>query len=159
MPITGAKPQDVKRHRNPETYEWLEVLDVPYEGASPDLPNTHEVTSRGGKRYEMTFQQMTKDWWEVIRRMPHCVKWSDSDWQFALATSIVADEAFSGNIGAAAELRQRERFMGTTMDARRDLRIKYVSELSGSNEVATESSAPIAGETSTDRRAKLLSVV
>ncbi len=41
-------------------------------------------------------------------------------------TAIVAAAFHSGSVAAAAELRQREKILGTTLDARRDLRIRYV---------------------------------
>lgn len=49
-----------------------------------------------------------------------------SDWRFALTTALVADMAYRGNNAAATELRNREKVMGTTMEFRRDLRIRYV---------------------------------
>ena len=161
MSVRGPKPADDRtqvRHRNPETYEWLEVLNVPYEGPSPDLPDTHEVTSRGGNRYEVTISDLTREWWQAVRHMPHCVHWTDTDWQFARSTAFVADEAFAGNIGAAAELRQREKILGTTMDARRDLRIRYVSELTQSPETTTESNGQVVKPLN-DRRKRLSAVV
>lgn len=58
--------------------------------------------------------------------MPHCIIWDSSDWQFAMDTAYVAAAFHRGNIKAATELRQREKIMGTTVDSRRDLRIRYV---------------------------------
>lgn len=149
MPLAGAKPQDDHRHRNPPVHEWQEVLNTPYTGDSPELPSTHFTTSRGGNRNEFKFQPMVLEWWNVLRQMPHCILWSESDWQFALATAVVADEAFAGNTGAAAELRMREKILGTTYDARRDLRIRYVESLSGDTvSNATNSN----GNVATDKR-------
>jgi hypothetical protein len=45
---------------------------------------------------------------------------------FAVTTAIVADAAFCGGVGAATELRNRERKMGVTADDRVSLRIRYV---------------------------------
>ena len=50
---------------------------------------------------------------------------------FAISTVHVAEQAFLGVASAATELRSREKIMGTTVDARRDLRIRYVDELTG----------------------------
>ena len=58
--------------------------------------------------------------------MPHCVLWSPSDWAFTLDTALVHAQAVTGVISAMAELRQREKIIGTTVDARRDLRIRYI---------------------------------
>lgn len=70
----------------------------------------------------------TRKWWRTVSRMPHCVLWNESDWQFALDTAMVAAAFHSGDARVANELRQREKIMGTTADARRDLRIRYVDE-------------------------------
>lgn len=59
--------------------------------------------------------------------MPHCALWRATDWQFALDTAFVHAHFIAGEMSRAAELRLRERAMGTTEDARRDLRIRYVS--------------------------------
>jgi hypothetical protein len=39
---------------------------------------------------------------------------------------MVHASASHGSVSAMSELRQREKIMGTTVDARRDLRIQYV---------------------------------
>jgi hypothetical protein len=57
--------------------------------------------------------------------MPHCVLWTETDWQFALDTALIAAAFHMGDTKQAVELRQREKVMGTTLDARRDLRIRY----------------------------------
>lgn len=69
--------------------------------------------------------------------MPHCILWTPSDWSFALTTAMVADAAFSGGVGAATELRNREKVLGTTVDFRRNLRIRYV-EPKAENETPAE---------------------
>ena len=68
----------------------------------------------------------TLRWWRAISRMPHCVVWTASDWQFALDTAVIAAAFHAGDYRLAAELRQREKVLGTTVDARRDLRIRYL---------------------------------
>lgn len=45
---------------------------------------------------------------------------------FAVDTAMVHAQASHGSVSAVAELRQREKIMGTTVDSRRDLRIRYV---------------------------------
>jgi hypothetical protein len=93
--------------------DWFAVVDKPYIGHVPDpgvLP------------------ERTREWWAVVSRMPHCMLWSEADWQFAVDTAHVhAGWVVSGAVAQAAELRLRERVLGTTLDARRDLRIRYVS--------------------------------
>lgn len=61
--------------------------------------------------------------------MPHCKLWTPGDWQFAILTAHVADMAYRGHTGSAAELRNREKVMGTTYEYRRDQRIRYVAPL------------------------------
>ncbi|MBA8925923.1 hypothetical protein BC739_003122 [Kutzneria viridogrisea] len=79
----------------------------------------------------------TLRWWDEVSRMPHCVLWTPSDWQFALDTARVAAAFHAGDVRVATELRQRERILGTTADARRDLRIRYTEPPSETSESAT----------------------
>lgn len=130
MPSPGTKPKAGPKHgRSPLTVDWTDVVDEPYVGWRPDLPETRRVewTERDGRRSEdQRLRPETEGWWETVSTMPHCRLWSKSDWVFALATAFVADMVFCGDRGAAGELRQREKIMGVTVDARRDLRIRYV---------------------------------
>jgi hypothetical protein len=58
--------------------------------------------------------------------MPHCVLWSETDWEYAVDTAQVHAQFSTGDMRVAAELRNREKLLGNTFDARRDLRIRYV---------------------------------
>jgi len=58
--------------------------------------------------------------------MPHCVLWCPATWQFALMTMELAALVNDDEPRWAAELRARERVLGTTRDALRDQRIRYV---------------------------------
>jgi hypothetical protein len=99
-------------------------------------------------------EDRTRDWWEAVSTMPHCRLWTKSDWAFALDTAMVHASSVYGSVTAASELRQREKILGTTLDARRDLRIRY-SEGEFSNQPATTTApAPVAHIA--DRRARLL---
>lgn len=120
MPISGRKANEGRpvRHRVKPVHEWTEVDDLPFE-AGPKLPAVQPG--------DTSWPRQTRRWWKAISRMPHCVLWDESDWQFALDTLIVAAAFHGGDIKAATELRQREKIMGTTVDARRDLRIRYVT--------------------------------
>ena len=110
--VTGRKPKPENRHRVKPTHDWVEVPDIEFTGA-PGLPN------KG-------FSQMVEDWWAAISTMPHCVLWKRADWQFAIETAYVCEAFHRGQPERAGELRIREKVMGTTLDARRDLRIRYV---------------------------------
>jgi hypothetical protein len=121
MPVAGRKPKPdgQKRNRVKPTHDWVEVADVPFAEA-PKLPS-RMPDGRGWPAW-------TKRWWSTVSAMPHCVLWDDSDWQFAIDTALIAAEFHRGESRVATELRQREKILGTTMDARRDLRIRYVSQ-------------------------------
>ncbi len=128
MPVSGrkAKPEGQARHRVKPTHDWIEVVDEPYTGERPTLPKSRTISTPFGPK-QVALRGMTKTWWDAVSTMPHCILWTPSDWTFALTTAMVADAAFSGGVGAATELRNRERVLGTTVDYRRDLRIRYVS--------------------------------
>lgn len=70
----------------------------------------------------------TRDMWAAWSSMPHCALWRPSDWQFALDTLELASRAFGDGARASlwAELRTREKVMGTTWSARQDMCIRYV---------------------------------
>ena len=139
MPVAGRKPKEgPKRNRMPAVHDWLEVEDKPFTGKPPiDLPSSRRFVTKLGQVIELPLSDLTGRWWKTIRSMPHCVLWSDADWQFAVTTALVADAAFNAEPGSMAELRQREKLLGTTIDARRDLRIRYVPK-----EANTSTTAP-----------------
>lgn len=114
----GRKPKPAGQavNRNLPTHEWREIVDVPFDGVSPDLPD------------DQTWSARTRKWWETVRRMPHCSLWSDSDWQDALLAATVA-EVFFAEKKLANEFRFWCAILGTNDLARRDLRIRYVSAL------------------------------
>lgn len=103
--------------------DWIEVANRPYEGASPDLPRL----PRGARYHELVTQ-----WWDMVRHMPHCVRWTPTDWQFALETALMKNHFWkvfaAGELTttAATEIRRREDMMGTTEEARQKRRIRYV---------------------------------
>lgn len=118
MPLAGRKPPDQPvRHRHSPVHEWTDVERLPFEGGPP-LPRVQPGSA--------SWPTETRRWWKVVSRMPHCILWDDADWQFAVDTARVAAAFHRGEQKVATELRQRERIMGTTLDARRDLRIRYI---------------------------------
>ncbi|MGI8614625.1 MAG: hypothetical protein ACR2KL_11890 [Nocardioidaceae bacterium] len=74
--------------------------------------------------------------------MPHCVLWAASDWEFVYDTATVKDRFLAfGGTSLATELRNREKVLATTAEARRDQRIRYVSADAGAtdtDDVVTE---------------------
>lgn len=122
MPPAGAKPkppgQAVTRHQ--QVHEWLEVEDVPFEGG-PDLPESGVPGLRSG------WPQRIRDKWDAWRTMPHCKHWGPAEWDYALdSIGLAALYHLSGEAKFATELRNREKVLGTTLDYRRALRIRYV---------------------------------
>lgn len=117
MPVAGRKPkpqgQAVTRHK--PIHDWTDVPDVPYAGPIPKLPQR-----RGG------WPARTKRKWGAWSTMPHCSLWGPAEWDFALDALELAAQFHEGNPRVATELRNRERVLGTTLDFRRDLRIRYV---------------------------------
>jgi len=111
--IRGRKPKAEHRHRVRPVHEWAEVPDIEFEDG-PELPPVRQ------------WPELTRQWWEAVSRMPHCVLWTESDWRFAIDTAVVAAAFHNGDLKQAAELRQRERVLGMTAGARLDLRIRYV---------------------------------
>lgn len=128
MPMPGRKPKPthLKVNQNSPVAEWTSVPNVPYTGPVPvELPETKRIMAKNGP-IDVPLLDATHDWWEALCRMPHCVLWEESDWHFALVTAIIADAALGGISSAATELRTREKVLGTTVDFRRGLRIRYV---------------------------------
>lgn len=122
MPVAGRKPkpEGQKRNRMKPAHDWVEVLRVPFKGA-PKLPRQMP----DGRAWPA----WTKRWWATVSSMPHCVLWDEADWQFATDTALIAAALHTGDTRVATELRNREKVLGTTVDFRRDLRIRYVDEI------------------------------
>lgn len=150
MPVTGPKPSGRPlASKMPHKTEWTDVPDLPYQGEKPELPTSRLVMNPKGELEEFPIEPRTRDWWEAISTMPHCILWKKSDWQFAVDTAMVHADACHGKTTAMGELRQREKIMGTTVDARRDLRIRYVEPQDETPQIALVASID-------ERRQKLL---
>lgn len=70
--------------------------------------------------------EATREWWDVVSRMPHTVLWDEGDWQFARDTLYLVAAYHAGHVTKEAVVLRREKILGITSDARRDLRIRYV---------------------------------
>jgi hypothetical protein len=149
--MRGAKPKENKHGRTPTVHEWIEVPNRPYRGKTASLPDKRTVGYVDGKPVTLALHAQTRAWWRDLCSMPHCVLWTATDWRFAVETALVADMFFQGDRMAGAELRIREKVLGTTFDARRDLRIRYVDA-----PVDVEKTTP-ASVTSIDARRRRLS--
>jgi hypothetical protein len=73
--------------------------------------------------------------------MPLARLWFEPDWQYALDALELVAIAFEDDakVGVFAELRLREKQMGTTWSARQDMRIRYVEPADVSSPVAVSS--------------------
>lgn len=121
MAIRGPRPKPHRRNRGPLTHEWVEVENAPF-GGGPELP---ELRADG-----RPWPQRTREKWEAWRSMPHCRLWSPAEWSFALDTlELAADFHKTQEPKYATELRNREKVLGTSLDYRRGLRIRYVDPL------------------------------
>lgn len=115
--------QSARRLGHSPNADWIDVPNRPFEGTSPDLPKLP-----GRAKYHV----LVTTWWEMVRTMPHCVRWTPTDWQYAVETALLKHffwtDATNGEVKttAATEIRRREDNMGTTEEARRKLRIRYV---------------------------------
>lgn len=126
MGMAGRKPSERPVvHRVKPTVDWTDIVNVPYSGIVPELPLSRTIL-KDGEPIEIPLETRTRNWWNAVTKMPHCILWQDSDWMFAVDTAMVHAQASHGSVSAIAELRQREKIMGTTVDSRRDLRIRYV---------------------------------
>jgi hypothetical protein len=122
MALRGPAAKAIKHGKTPNA-DWVDVPDAAYAGPSPDLPKL-------ANRRKWT--DLVVQWWEQVRTMPHCVLWEPTDWQFAIETALMKDQFWreyaDGEMKstAATEIRRREAVLGTTAEARRQLRIRYV---------------------------------
>lgn len=120
MPIGGRKPKPPGEavNRNKPVFDWTEVEDTPYE----DGPKLYGKRANGEN-----WPDRVRDRWQVWRRMPHARLWTDADWEFILDTlEVYARFCETGEVKYATEMRSREKIIGTTIDSRRDLRIRYI---------------------------------
>lgn len=113
----------VLRDGHPEDRSALRQLDK-------QMANTLSVLNPKS-RSPLTWPPATRRWWKAVSTMPHCALWDEAEWQFAIDTASLVAALHAGDLRVAAEVRAREAIIGTTADARRDLRIKYVSPDSG----------------------------
>lgn len=145
----GAKPKEDRsqiRHRI-AVLDFDDIPDVPHNG--PKLPVRHRFV--GGKEVRAAWPTATKRWWEKIRQMPHAKRWTPTDWEFAFLTAEGHARYVEGK-GSLVEIRARERRMGTTEEARRDMRIRYVAPSAATKrEEAGEVAAPAVAVASVTR--------
>lgn len=110
---------------------WIYVEDrVSRRKPLMDLPAQRGVLrdEETGSEIPIPWHDQTIAWWKVVKGLAHSTLWTVGDWAFAVSTAYIADSAFSqGGASAFIELRQREAALGMTSEARRKLRIKWVT--------------------------------
>lgn len=134
MPVTGPKPIEDRsqaRNRMPPAQgtEWVEVVDLPHDGPKlGDRPESPGILSDRPLGMPCAWPAATLEWWEAVRTMPHAALWSRAEWATAMSAAEAHARFVEGWKGCSsgAEVRQREKLLGMTADARRDLRIRYV---------------------------------
>lgn len=96
---------------------WTEVPNTPFDGDRPALES-----------WLPDPLPQVATWWSSVSVMPHCRLWSEADWLYALDTALHKQACYSGDASVAqwTEARRREDQMGTTVEARRKLGIRYV---------------------------------
>lgn len=146
MAVTGPAPKEgPKLGRYQSAVEWVEVEDTPFEaGRQHELPPGRE------------WHELTLRWWDVVRTMPHARLWREADWLFATDTAFLKDDFYLGALRAheTAEMRRREDQLGTTVEARRKLRIRYVAPRMVPDQPATSGKAKVTSIAA--RRTRLL---
>lgn len=164
MAHRGPASKAIKHGRTP-TADWTEVPDVPNTGVTPPLPKLPNRRRWTG---------LVIAWWDMVREMPHTVLWTPTDWHFAVETALMKQELWAEvhageglRSTLATEVRRREDQIGTTAEARRKLRIRYVPveepeedvpDVDGPVQVVEQSRAATGGATVTplaDRRRRL----
>ena len=139
---SGPKPNDDRsqvRNRM-AVLEFDDYPNVPFDG--PALPP--RFMHFGLEIKQVGWPPATKRWWETIRTMPHAKAWTPTDWEFAFSTAE-GHARYSEGKGSLTELRARERRMGTTMEARKDLRIRYVAPSEATKREEVEAAPTAAG--------------
>lgn len=154
----GGVPPKAVKHGRTANADWIDVVDIPYTGPTPTLPK-----SPGDGRRK--WHEPAVAWWDQIRQMPHCVIWSPTDWLFALETVYMKHKFWNDYVNGelhstlATEIRRREDQMGCTGEARRKLRIRYISpdEVDGvpENSLPAEPGAGAKVTDISDRRRRL----
>lgn len=136
MPAPGPAPRldrSQVRRQNADVIDWTEVDNVPFT-AAPPLPARVTPENVDGRPLEISaagyvngWPQATRRWYAAVSTMPHAAKWDSAAWQFAFDSAEIharMTEAWRGYTGA--EIRAREKQLGTLPDYRRGLRIRYV---------------------------------
>lgn len=127
----APKPPGTRARRNADPVHLRVVTVEPTK--QPGLPevwrNEVVIDSETGeetlKRRKMTWPPQTIAWWQMWDESPLSNEFTDSDWTYLLDTALLHAAFWSGNMKAAAELRQRVAKFGATPEDRARLRIQF----------------------------------
>jgi hypothetical protein len=111
------KPPGQARTRSPRAHGWIDIEQVAFNG--PKLP----LRRRDGSPWPNGIAAK----WRAWASMPHARLWREADWEYARDALELAAAAFAdgAKVSLWAELRLREKQLGTTWSARQDMRIHY----------------------------------
>lgn len=111
----GPAPKDPKKRirRNADSVGTTTIEFV--QGEQPELPEG------------VNWPQPTVAWWEAWGNSPLADQFTDLDWSFLLDTALLHAAMWSGDKGAAAELRLRVAKFGQTPEDRARLRIQFAN--------------------------------
>jgi hypothetical protein len=127
------------RHRNPTVADWIDVDNVPFEGAPllRDRQTGGISVMEVGAENSIDWPNATLLWWKAISRMPHAKLWGEAEWAFAMDTAEIHARTMEGwRSYSGATLTAREKLIGVTADQRRGLRIRYVEPKAKSDQPA-----------------------
>lgn len=156
MAAGGVDPKAVKHGRTPNL-DWTDVPNIPYhDGRQREL---------GKKPTRAQWRDQVVEWWDLVRVMPHCKNWTETDWMFARQTAVqwqmVWLDMEDGKVQTTmlTEIRRREDVMGITAEARRKMRIRYVDPPAEQAAAATDDDGESTGGATVtnikDRKAKI----
>ncbi len=113
LPGPAADPRSTNRH---QLADWDDVPDVPHKH-NRRLPT------------EWDWHPAVVRWFDTVSAMPHAVRWRDADWLAVNDLALLKQRQYEGTAtsGDITEIRRREDGLGTTAEARRKLRIRYVT--------------------------------
>jgi hypothetical protein len=133
MGLVGRTPKhdDDRVRRNAPIYEKIQVR---WDGIvrGPELPTKWRQTEEGEYISE-PWHPATLAWYELWRRTPQSMVFTDTDWEFFGETAKLHDRYWQPDlrvtelVALAGELRRREEAYGGTFEARRKLRMEIQS--------------------------------
>lgn len=127
----APKPPGTRARRNADPVHLRVVTIEPTK--QPGLPDVFrnewvynpETGEDELKRKKMQWPAQTIAWWKMWDESPLSNEFTDSDWLFLLDTALIHAAMWSGDMKAAAELRQRVAKFGATPEDRARLRIQF----------------------------------